>query len=171
MLSAFGQRLEQGLRRFLPLVSTLVFILLGSLPWPVPHFGPVTPSFGLIAVYYWSIHRPDLFRPFSGFCLGLLYDVIHFLPIGLSALVFIAVQQLVLSQRRFFVGHAFIMLWSGFALVMLLVMTGQWLALSFSASQWLSFLPIFLQGLLTIIVFPLPVWLLITLQRHLLSSV
>ncbi len=171
MLTTFLQRLELGSRRLLPLASTVFFIFLSAISLPLPHFGAVSPSLGLIAVYYWSMHRPDLFRPMASFALGVLYDSLHYLPLGLSAFVFVAVHQLVLSQRRFFVGHAFFMLWSGFALIMIIVMVGHWLVLSALDGRLISFLPIMIQGALTVVIFPLPVWVLIYMQRTLLSQV
>ena len=170
MLAAFAQRLEQGARYLLPLASTLLFILLSAVAWPVPYVDAIVPSLGLIAVYYWSIYRPDMFRPLAAFGCGLLNDAIHFLPLGLTALVFVAVHQLVLRQRRFFAGQTFFMQWAGFALVMLLVMATHWLVLSAFNSQWMVFLPILLQGLLTIVIYPLPAWILIRLQRAALSQ-
>jgi rod shape-determining protein MreD len=170
MLPTLGQRLEQSARRLLPLGTTLLFLLAGVVVWPIPYIGGMTPSLGLIAVYYWSIHRPDLFRPLAVFLLGLLNDAVNFLPPGLSALVFIAVHQLVLSQRRFFVGQVFSMLWSGFALIMLIAMIFQWLVLSAYNASWMAFLPVLLQASLTIVIFPLPAWVLIRLQRSVLSQ-
>lgn len=171
MLPALGQRLDAGARRFLPLATALLFVLLSSIAWPLPYFGALAPSLGLIAVYYWSVHRPDLFTPLGAFSLGLLYDIIHFLPLGLYAFVFVAVHALALSQRRFFVGHAFFMMWTGFALIMAVVIVGGWGALSALYGHWLAFLPVFLQGVMTIVVFPLFAWVLIVCQRYLLSQV
>jgi rod shape-determining protein MreD len=171
MLTLLGQRIDQGARRFLPLLSTMLLMLVSIIAWPLPYVGEIKPSLGLIAVYYWSIHRPDLFRPLGVFALGVLHDAIHFLPLGLTAFIYVAVHQLVLSQRRFFVGHAFFMLWLGFALIMLIVTVGHWLILSALHSQWMTFLPILVQGAITIAVFPLPVWALIYIQRTLLSQI
>jgi rod shape-determining protein MreD len=165
MLAAFAQRFEQYVRRFLPVAVTFLFVLMGAVAWPLPYIGAIAPSLGLVAVYYWSIHRPDLFRPLHSFLAGVLHDALYFLPLGLSALVFVAVHQLVLRQRRFFVGQTFFMLWAGFALIMLIVMTSEWLLLSLYKGHWMTFMPVFLQGLLTAAVFPLPAWLLIRLQR------
>lgn len=171
MLQSSLQRIELTARRSLPLVSTLFLVLMSSVSWPLPYFGAVVPSLGLIAVYYWSIHRPDLFTPLAAFLLGLVFDIIHFLPVGLSAFVFVAMHQLVLSQRRFFVGHAFFMLWTGFAVIMMIVMLGHWLILSAFDGHWLSFLPILLQGVLTMAIFPLVALALIAFQRYLLTQV
>src|ERR1700729_3494673 len=100
MLVLLWQRLDQTARLTVPFMVTLCFTLLGAAVWPVPYFGEVAPPFALIAVYYWAIHRPDLFRPSMAFIIGLLNDMLHSLPPGLSALVFVGAHQLVFSQRR-----------------------------------------------------------------------
>jgi len=170
MLSAFFQRLDLGVRRFVPLVTVLAFIFLGAVRWPVPYAGAISPSLGLAAVYYWSIHRPDLFHPVTAFACGLLYDLINFLPFGLTAIVYIGVHQLVLRQRRFFAGQTFYVLWAGFALVALLASAWQWMVVSVYNNLWVPVEPVALQFFLTLAVFPLPAWLLIRLQRVALSQ-
>src|ERR1700677_1114140 len=100
MFAPLLQRLDSGARLALPFAVTLLFVLLGVVAWPLPYLGEVAPPLALIAVYYWAIHRPDLFRPYMAFLVGLLNDALHYLPLGLSALVFVGMHQLVFSQRR-----------------------------------------------------------------------
>ncbi|MGE4352017.1 MAG: rod shape-determining protein MreD, partial [Bdellovibrionales bacterium] len=95
MFSTFYQKIGQLIRNLLPFETTLALLLLGVLIWPIPFIGAISPSLVLIAVYYWSAYRPDLFRPLPVFCIGLLNDAIHYLPLGLSAFIFLAIQQLV----------------------------------------------------------------------------
>lgn len=170
MWALFVQRLDQTVRWLLPLLSAVLFILIGIVPWPLPYFGAVSPVLVLIAVYYWGIYRPDLFKPSSAFFIGLVYDAINDFPLGAAALIFVAIHQLALSQRRFFVGHAFFMLWTGFALVMLISTIAFWVILSLWFWRSMPVLTLTLQALLTIVVFPLPAWLLIRIQRGLLSQ-
>ncbi len=108
-------------------VDGVLCTLLSVVTWPLPHLGAVAPPLGLIALYYWTSHRPDLFRPGMAFLIGLLSDVINFLPLGLSALLFVAAHQMIFHQRRFFAGHSFFMMWSGFILTVLAVMLSEWL--------------------------------------------
>jgi len=153
----------------LPALTVIFSILVSALAWPLPYVGAVSPLLGLLAVYYWAIYRPDLLRPFVVFLLGVLNDTIHFLPIGLSAFVFVAMYQLAFAHRRYFVGQVFFMLWSGFCLVAFISMVVNWSVLSLIKGQAMTLLPVFLQFLLTIAFFPLPAWVLIRLQRLFLS--
>ena len=170
MLGILWQRLDNGARLALPFVTTLFFTLFSVVAWPLPNLGAVAPPLGLIALYYWAIHRPDLLRPGMVFVIGLLNDAINFLPPGLSALLFVAAHQLVLQQRRFFVGHSFFMMWFGFILMVLIVMFVEWLLLCLLHWQNLPFFPVLMQCLMAIVIFPLPCWLLIRLQRAALSQ-
>lgn len=148
----------------------MIFIGASVLVLPVPYLGGIAPMLGLVAIYYWAIYRPDLLRPFLVFLLGLFNDLLQLLPIGLSALLFLALYQLVLSQRRLFVGQAFPIVWMGFVVVALLASVAQWAVVSWVGGQGLSLQPVFLQFLLTVFLFPLPVWILILLQRAFLTQ-
>lgn len=169
MFSAFYQKFGQSIRNFLPVESALVLLVLGIMVWPIPFAGSVSPSFILVAIYYWAIYRPDLFRPLVVFILGLLNDAIHFLPMGLSALIFLGVYQLAFAHRRYFVGQVFLMLWFGFSLLAFLAMFAMWAALSVFHGQMMTLVPVFVQYGLTVALFPLPAWGLIKLQRAFLS--
>ncbi|MGE4350777.1 MAG: rod shape-determining protein MreD, partial [Bdellovibrionales bacterium] len=81
-----------------------------------------------------------------------------------------AIQQLVTSQRRYLVGQVFLMLWIGFVIVAFLSMFVTWLALSFFYGEVVAVVPILVQFLLTVALFPLPAWCLIRLQRAFLSQ-
>lgn len=170
MLTQLFQKFGFGLRQTIPVLTTLLFIILGILSWPIPYVGSITPSIGLASIYYWSMYRPDLMRTYMVFLLGLLSDALNYMPLGLTALVFVAVHQLSFSQRRFFVGQFFPMLWSGFALVALLAAFVQWLFLSLINDYQMSVAPVFIQTLLTIILFPLPAWVLNKIQKTFLTG-
>lgn len=170
MLIAFWQKLDLGLRWLVPLVTTLLFILGGIITWPLPYLGTIAPALGLVAIYYWSAYRPDLFSPASAFIAGIFHDAVNNLPLGTSALIYVVVHQLTLGQRRFFVGHSFFMFWSGFCLMMLVAFAIEWVVLSIWSGQTVPLVPPLLQAVLTIGFFPLPAGLLIAVQRHLLSQ-
>jgi rod shape-determining protein MreD len=170
MIDVLWQRLDQSARQSLPFATTFLCTLLSVMAWPLPHFGLVTAPLALIALYYWTVHRPDLFRPWMAFTLGLLNDAVNFLPLGVSALLFVAAHQLVLQQRRFFAGHSFFMMWSGFALTALTIMFAEWLLLCLIRWQGVPFLPVVMQFLLAITIFPLPCQLFIRLQRTALTQ-
>jgi len=101
--------------------------------------------------------------------LGILTDIINGLPMGISALLFVFAHQIIWQQRRFFAGHSFFMLWSGFALAATAMMICEWILIGLVRWQIAPFLPVLVQTILAIVLFPLPCWLLIRLQRSVLS--
>src|ERR1700722_347522 len=159
------QRFEHGARLSIPFVTVFVCTLLSIVAWPLPHFGMVAPPLALMAIYYWTVHRPDLLGPGLTFLIGLLNDTVHFLPLGLSALVFVGAHEVILRQRRFFAGHSFFMLWSGFILTILGVMLTEWLLLCVLRFQIIPIMSALMQTALAIVFFPLPCWIFIRLQR------
>ena len=168
-MEMFWQRLDQGLRLAMPVAVTLVMTLLSVVVWPLPYLGAVMPPLAFIALYYWSAHRPDLFPSGIAFLVGLLNDILNDWPIGISALLFTVAHQVILRQRRFFAGHSFFMLWSGFALVAAVMMVLEWTLIGLVRWQVAPFLPVLIQTVLAIVLFPLPCWVFIRLQRTLLS--
>lgn len=170
MLDTFWQRLDHGLRTALPFVTALVCVLLGVVSWPLPYFGSVAPPLALMALYYWTIHRPDLLRPGMAFIIGLLNDLVQGLPLGLSALLYVGFQQILLHQRRFFAGHAFFMMWSGFVLTALAGKALEWAMVCLLGWQLVPVLPVAMQILLAIAFFPIPCWLFIHMQKSALTN-
>jgi rod shape-determining protein MreD len=165
MIDTIWQRIDQGGRLAVPLLTSVACALLGSIVWPLPYLGSVAPPLALMAIYYWALHRPDLFRPSMAFALGLLNDAINFMPLGLSALLFVVAHQAVFRQRRYFVGHSFLMMWSGFILTVMATLLLQWLALSVIRWQLIPIVPVAMQALFAAALFPIPCWLLILIQR------
>lgn len=162
--------LDHKMRRATPVATVMLAVIIGVLPWPLPYFGVVAPEMALIALYYWALHRPDLFPASAAFVAGFLNDVLTGLPLGLSALLYVGLRQIILMQRRFFAGHSFFMLWAGLALTVVAGMLAQWLLLIMVRGTGGTFYLIVLQTVSTILIFPLPCWLMIWLQRILLTT-
>jgi rod shape-determining protein MreD len=170
MLDQVMQRLDHAARMVVPFATTLLCVLLGVAAWPVPYFGAVAPPLALMAVYYWAIHRPDLFTPSMAFLIGFLNDAVHSLPLGLSALLFVAAHQIIFRQRRFFTGQSFFMMWAGFILTVFVVTVVEWLMQGLLNWRLAPPGPVLVQALMGIIFFPLLCWLLIRLQRMALAQ-
>lgn len=170
MLTVFWQRLDNAVRMALPFATAVMCTLLSVMTLPVPYLGTIAPPLALIAIYYWTLHRPDLLRPSMVFIVGLLNDIINDFPLGLSALLFVSAHHFILMQRRFFTGHSFMMTWAGFILTVLVVMICQWLLLCIIRWQGVPLQPVFVPSILAIVLFPIPCWIFIRLQRNVLSQ-
>lgn len=164
------QRLDQALRHLLPFCLTLLLVLIDAMPTRLPGFAMVAPLLPLIGVYYWSIHRPELLPPSSAFLLGLVNDIIGGTPLGVTALVFLVLQGLASSQRRFFLGKPFLVAWWGFTLVAIGSVTAQWVLVSLLFGRSVDFLAVLFELLMTLFCYPLFSWLFSRTQLALLRS-
>lgn len=170
MTATFWQRLDKAGRNLAPFAVTVMLLLIGLIPIPVPSYAQVAPALTMVSVYYWTIHRPDLMRPGVAFLIGLLQDLLTGGPLGLNALLLVVTQWVVVNQRRVFLASTFSLLWFGFAMIMLGAAVLQWLAYSALSASLLPFATAFFQALLTIAVFPAVGWLLIKVHRAFLHG-
>jgi rod shape-determining protein MreD len=120
------QRLEQSGRRLLPVISAIMLQILAVLPIGIPQWGALAPPLMLIAVFYWSLVRPDLMPPTAAFLLGLFQDLLSGAPIGSGALVMVATQWTMRGQQRFLVNRPFLLLWGSFLPVAAAAALLQW---------------------------------------------
>jgi rod shape-determining protein MreD len=153
-----------------PLGTTFAITLIAVLPLPIPYYSFAAPSLTLIAIYYWMVFRPDLMPTFGVFVLGVVADALAGAPLGVSSLVYMLAQLLVLNQRRVLVGQPFWILWCGFALLAPLARLLEWVALSLLREAPLAPLASVSGMALTVLMFPLVTYVLVRVQRALLGA-
>lgn len=170
MAVGIWHRIDQTGRNLLPFAVTVAMMLVAMVPIRLPGFSMVAPPLTLIAVFYWAIHRPDLLRPSVVFLVGLLQDLLSGAPLGMTPLVFTLCYWVLITQRRFFLGGSFAMLWWGFALVAAGVAAVQWAAYSVIEVTLLDARPALFQALVAIAIFPAPAWILMRVQRAFLNE-
>jgi len=151
----FSVRFGRALRSTIPGLLLMLCIFVAALPTGVPYFADVTPFLSLMAVYYWSIYRPDLMPVLLVFAAGLVQDVVTGNPIGLMALVLVLVHGVGVSQRRVFLGKSFPVEWWGFGLVALGAGILAWMLASLYNVFLLDPTTVAVQALLTVAVYPL----------------
>lgn len=171
-MSADVQGLTVGTlaRNVMPVSFTVLLVLVAILPLPIPYFSVMAPALPLMAVYYWSVYRPDLMPHVAVFLIGLLVDIFAGTPIGVNALVLLVVQDVVVAQRRYLVGKSFWMLWLGFIMVAPGALALTWLLISAMAGSLVAPLAMLFQLLVTVGVFPWFAWLLLLSQSSIYSA-
>jgi rod shape-determining protein MreD len=171
MKPTFWQRLDVIVRSMTPFILTLTFVVFAQVPLHIPGFAQVAPILPLMAIYHWTIYRPDLLPAVAVFFVGLLHDALSGMPFGVNAAVFVLVHMAVMSQQVFFQGKSFPVIWLGFSLVAAGAVALTWLlnALFFAAIT--SIEAAFVQYLVTIGAFPVLAWLLARWQRSVLAQV
>jgi rod shape-determining protein MreD len=136
-------------------LTLFILVILSAVPLHLFNFSNVRPAFLLAAVFYWAAFHPHVLPPMAVFVLGIFVDLISFLPLGLSALVLVATQWVVKSQRKFLLGQRFIVLWAAAALVAFLASVAQWAAVAVFSGGLFSIHEALISAFLTALLFPL----------------
>jgi rod shape-determining protein MreD len=170
MRPTFWQRMDQLARKLTPFALTLLLVILGQVPWHLPGLAEVAPLLPLMAVYHWTIQRPDLLPAHAVFVIGLLTDLLSGGPIGVNTLVLLTVYGVIYSQRRFFIGKTFLITWLGFVFVSAAASVQAWLLVSaLHVTLIRADAPVF-QYLLTAALYPVPAWLFLRWQQVFLRA-
>jgi rod shape-determining protein MreD len=158
------QRVDHLVRQLLPASLVILLILLQAVPWRMPQLAGVVPMLPMIGIYYWSLYRPDLLVPSVAFGTGLVNDIVLGTPLGISSLVYLAMQGMTAAQRRFFHGKSFVVVWAGFATLA----AGAILIEMVLSSVLFGRVPLakglLIEYLMTVFCYPLPSWLFSKLQ-------
>lgn len=161
----FWLRFDRFGRNLIPVSMTLCLVLFSAVPVPIPGYSMVVPLFPLCAVYFWSINRPQALPPVVVFALGLIQDALAGTPLGLHAVMLLLAYGMVTSQRRFFIGKSFGVIWWGFMLVALIAIVVAWLLASVASGSVIRPGPAGFQFLLTLALYPVLAIMLIGAQR------
>ena len=154
--------------RLMPISTTALCAIASMIPAHLPAFTAVTPAFTLMAIFHWTLYRPDLL-PFSAvFAVGLLLDMLTGAPLGISSLVLLLAHALVLSQREYLLARRFTVIWVGFLAVAAAAAALQWVIVSLFYGMLLDIRAFLFQGVLTVATYPVVSYLLVRVQRTLL---
>ena len=172
MQEAVIQRVDITARRLVPFGVTLILMLFAMTPTYVPGLSHVTPMYALMAVYFWSIYRPELLGYGALFGLGLLEDLLTATPVGATALVFLLTQWIVVRQQKFFNAKPFIVTWFAFIFIAAGAALIRWIAHGLVDDAGFTPLgPIFACYLITVALYPLVGWLLSKTQIKLMGQI
>lgn len=149
------QTVGQTLRRLVPFGLSLAVLLLSALPLASPGFGRAGPMLMLLCVYYWAVRDPEAMGPVSAFVLGLLHDILMGLPLGVSSLVLMLTQGVVVTQHRFFIDKPFLVTWWALTLVALGALLIKALMVAALSGYGLAVGPLAASYTLTLVVYPI----------------
>jgi len=160
-------RLKDGLVALLPVAASLMVVLVSSVPFGVPYLGPVMPSFAVAAVYYWAARRPAALPLPATFALGLVQDSLVGSALGQSAVILLAVQAIVGTQRRLLMAKPFHVFWFGFACLVPAAALLHWVLDAVLEGGIPPVVPALVQLFLTIVAFPAVAWLMARIEHAL----
>lgn len=149
-----NEHITSYFQRLLPLLSSVFLLLVSYIPLDFSLFNNIRPAVVLVCVYFWMLHRPDLFNLFSVFILGAVDDIISSAPMGSSIFVVLLMYWLINNLQKYFNSKPFVITWYGFAILSLITMLSRWLVVSVYYSRFLPLDVLFFSYLVTVAVYP-----------------
>ncbi len=171
MTSGLWHRMDLLARQLTPAVLTLVLVIIIVMTLHIPGFSRIAPLLPQMAVNHWGIYRPRLLPAYLVFLIGLLQDVLTGTPIGVNALVLLAVYGAVLSQKQFFIGKSFFILWLGFSVIAAGALAVSWGLISVINLTLVEPRTVIFQYLLTLGFFPAIAFVFLRWQQAFLKQV
>ena len=151
----FNENVVPLFQKSLPLISSIVVLLLAYLPINMALFNNMRPDLGLACIYFWVLHRPDLFNLVSIVVLGLVDMVISSALPGASLLAYLTMYLLLYNTQKFFNAKPFVVIWYGFMALSLITMLIKWLVVSIYYADFLPLSVLIFTYLIGVAVYPL----------------
>jgi len=162
--------LDDLVRKMAPFAVTVLLVLFAMMHLPLPGFAELAPMLPVMAVYYWSVHRPELLPFWAVFLIGLVVDILAGATLGFNALMLLLVSAFMRAQSRHLFEKGFATHWLVF---MVVVTTFELLRWALMAVIVHTFLPLgvpALRVLLAIALYPCLSWLLLRVDQAVLKQ-
>jgi rod shape-determining protein MreD len=115
---SIGRRLDMAARAGFPASCTVLLMLLAAVPIGFAGQAALIPAVATISVYFWTLFRPASMPPMVVFPIGLLLDLLGYLPIGVGVICLLTVHGFAQRWQRTLARQSFSVSWiafSGFA--------------------------------------------------------
>jgi rod shape-determining protein MreD len=109
-----GRRLDATARASFPLACTMLLMLLTATPFGLADQAALLPAVALACVWFWSLFRPASMPPPAVFLIGLLFDLLGYLPLGVGVLTLLVVHGVALRLGPWLVRRGFVPVWLAF---------------------------------------------------------
>ncbi|HVY15580.1 MAG TPA: hypothetical protein VHB27_10135 [Rhodopila sp.] len=151
---SLGRRLDIIARSCFPGCAVLLLMLLTQVPFGIRGQAELLPAVTLGAVWFWSLARPDTMPPPVVFLIGLLADLMGYVPLGICAFTLLAVHGVAVSLRRFLARHGFALIWSIYSLVAFVASMLIWLLVMLLSFRYFPPDGALFQAVLAIAIYP-----------------
>lgn len=165
-----AENVKSYFQRLVPLAFSLFLLLFSYVPLNFVLSSNIRPAVSLVCVYYWIIHRPDIFNLFSVFILGLIEDILSSVPMGTNIFSLLLLYVLLLNLGRFFYGKPFVVTWYGFAVLSLVTLFGKWLIMSIYYGQFLPLVQVVFSYCFSVAAYPILSLLNAFVQNYLIQD-
>jgi rod shape-determining protein MreD len=152
--ATLGRRLDIAARHAFPAGCTVLLMLLTGAPFGIAEQAALLPAVTLACVYLWSLFRPGAMPPPLVFLIGLVFDLLGYLPLGVGPLTLLVVHGLVLRWRRSLTIQGFLAGWVTFAGFAAGAATLCWVLTALLTFQLLPLAPAVFEALLAVALYP-----------------
>ena len=162
------QQFDVGFRRSVPTALTLLLLFVGVLPWHIHGLSSISAGFVLAAVFYWTLHQPNLMNMWVVAVIGIIGDALGTAPLGVGTAVLLIAHGLTSTQRKVLGGAPFILVWGGFLLIAAVATVLQWLLSSLIEEAFIDPQPALFLYVVTVVCYPPLSYLFSSVQRRVL---
>ena len=151
---SLARRLDTAARVSFPACATVLLMLLTEAPLGLTGQAALQPALALCCVWFWSLHQPHTMPPPVVFVIGLLLDLLAYLPFGVGTLTLLSCHGIAVALRRVLVPRGFTLVWLVFVPVAAGAGLLMWLLVMALMARLLSPAPVFFQAIVTIALYP-----------------
>ena len=148
------RRLDSLARAAFPVVCTVLLLLLCNAPFGIPDQTTLAPAVAVVSVFFWTLFRPAAMPALAVFGIGLLLDLLGWLPLGAGVLTLLTVHAVCLRLRRGLARQGFLIIWAMFATIAAGAAALTWLLVGLLELRLLPMAPALFQALLTTSLYP-----------------
>lgn len=141
-------------QKIIPISMAVIVVLCGYLPIYMGIFNNIRPDMGLVAIYFWMLHRSDLFDLKSVVLLGLIDGSLTSSAFGLGLFAYLVMYLLMINLRKFLAGKSFVVIWYGYMALSLITIFLKWLVADIYYAQFLPIGPLIFSYLIGAAAYP-----------------
>lgn len=164
------EAINLSIQKCLPFFSSLLLIFCTYIPSSVSVSQIIRPDIGMICVFYWILHRPDLFNLFTVFFLGFVSDILSSAPLGADIVAYLTLYVIITNISSFFINKPFLAFWYGFGFLLVLAELVKWLIVSIFYTEFLPIGRLLFTILFTIAWYPVVSFLNDAVRRYLMND-
>ena len=155
MSEDFDEKVATLFQRLLPLVTSIAFLLLAYVPINFGLFYNVRPDFGLMCIYFWMLHRPDLIGIGAIVVMGIVSIAISSSVAGASLVGYLVMYILMYNTQKLFNAKPFVVVWYGFMALCFCALFIKWLIVSIYYNSFLPLSMMIFSYLMGVVLYPL----------------
>lgn len=142
-------------RRIIPPLCIALATLLHFARLPIVEWLVAAPALDLIAIYYWTLARPNRVPYWLLFILGMIADSLSTTPLGVHALLYLGGHLLARIIQRRMESPTILSMWGVFAVWLSLLLVAEWLLIGWQYETLPPVGSMPMQWMISIFLYPL----------------